>query len=214
MRYDITSAGIEEFLSFLFDHELVPLSHRPEAPRPWYPDAEVNFDPCQVLSLYTQLFTAPLPRLSSFSKEQLEQGFWASLGGDLECGVMPLIGEAEIPYEIREGCVRSMFYLFERYFADESLKTFPFMWWDPLAFDWDCGNRFRENGGDDFRLQNAMFETLSQILIIPSEDCQRSALHGLGHLHHPDTEALVLRYLERNDPMDPALRIRPSRVTV
>jgi hypothetical protein len=56
-------------------------------------------------------------------------------------------------------------------------------------------------------MQNAMFETLSQILSLPSLECQRAALHGLGHLHHPDTEALVLRYLERNESIEPSHRV-------
>jgi hypothetical protein len=99
-----------------------------------------------------------------------------------------------------------MFTLFERFFSSESLESFPFMWWDPLAYDWHCGNRSRENGGEDLWMQDAMFETLAQILDLPSLECQRAALHGLGHLHHPDTETLVLRYLAGNGPMDPALR--------
>jgi len=169
-------------------------------------DAEVTFDPSQVVGLYTDLFTEPTPWLSPFAKAQLEQGFWMILGGNLECGVMPLIGEESVAYEIRERCVRSMFFLFERYFSAESLESFPFMWWDPLAFDWDCGNRCRENGGEDLWMHNAMFETLDQILTLPSIECQRAALHGLGHLHHPDTEALVLRYLARNESINPAVR--------
>jgi len=200
------SAVIGEFVSFLFDHEVVPLSHRPEDPRPWYLDAEVDFDPSQVVGLYTQLFTAPKRYLSPFSKAQLEEGFWAILGGNLECGVIPLIGEESLSFEIRVRCVRSMFHLFERFFADESLETFPFMWWDPLTFDWDCGNRNRANGGEDLWMQNAMFETLSQILTLPSQECHRAALHGLGHLHHPDTEVLILRYLARQETIDLALR--------
>jgi hypothetical protein len=206
VRYDITATAIGEFVSFLFDHEVVTLSHRREDPRPWYLDAEVKFDPSQAVGLYTQLFTAPKRCLSPFSKAQLEQGFWAILGGNLECGVMPLIGEESLSFEIRERCVRSMFRLFERFFADESLESFPFMWWDQLTFDWDCGNRVRENGGEDLWMQNTMFETLSQTLTLPSKECQLAALHGLGHLHHPDTEALILRYVAHDEAMDPALR--------
>ncbi len=117
-RYDISSAAVGEFVSFLFNHEAVPLSHRPEDPRPWNLDAEVAFDRSHVVGLYTQLFTDPTPWLSPFSKAQLEEGF----------------------------------------------------------------------------------------LILPSIECQKSALHGLGHLDHPDTEALIRGYLACNDPMEPELR--------
>ena len=205
-RYDITSATIEEFVPFLFDHEAVRLSHRPQDPSPWYLDAEVEFDASQVLSHYARLFTEPTMWSSRFSKAQLEGGFWAILGGNLECGVTPLITEGSVSYDIRERRVRSMFSLFERFFSWESLETFPFMWWEMLAFDWDCGNRRRENGGEELWMQDAMFETVAQILGLDSIECQRAALHGLGHLHHPDTETLILRYLARNEPIDPELR--------
>ncbi len=80
------------------------------------------------------------------------------------------------------------------------------MWWDPLTYDWHCGDRSRENGGEDLWMQNAMFETLAQILALPSVECQRAALHGLGHLHHPHTEALVGRHLALDELIDPAIR--------
>ena len=55
-------------------------------------------------------------------------------------------------------------------------------------------------------MQDVMFETLSRILELDSPTCQGAALHGLGHLHHPDTEQLIRRYIERNKSIDPALR--------
>jgi hypothetical protein len=41
---------------------------------------------------------------------------------------------------------------------------------------------------------------------VPSESCQTAALHGLGHLHHPDTNELVQSYLARNPSITPDLR--------
>ena len=32
-----------------------------------------------------------------------------------------------------------------------------------------------------------MFETMSAILMIDSDECRHAALHGLSHLHHPGT---------------------------
>ncbi len=54
-----------------------------------------------------------------------------------------------------------------------------YMWWDLIR-------------PDDVSI-------LEEILALPSEACQRAALHGLNHLH-PDAEAseLVARYIERN----------------
>jgi len=55
-------------------------------------------------------------------------------------------------------------------------------------------------------MQDVMFETLSNILALDSEFCQRAALHGLGHLHHPGTEQLVQQYLEQHSALDGELR--------
>jgi hypothetical protein len=44
-------------------------------------------------------------------------------------------------------------------------------------------------------MQDVMFETLSAILRLEAQHCQAAALHGLGHLHHPDTQALVDKYI-------------------
>ena len=44
-------------------------------------------------------------------------------------------------------------------------------------------------------MQDVMFETLARILELDSPRCQGDALHGLGHLHHPETEQLVERYI-------------------
>jgi hypothetical protein len=44
----------------------------------------------------------------------------------------------------------------------------------------------------------SFFETLEQILSFDSETCQGPALHGLGHLHHPDTPALIDRYIKQH----------------
>jgi hypothetical protein len=71
------------------------------------------------------------------------------------------------------------------------------MWWDSLCYDWHCGNKKRENGGDDLELQDIFFNTLVKVLALDSWICQGAALQGLGHLHHPDTAQVVTR-MRRN----------------
>jgi hypothetical protein len=87
--------------------------------------------------------------------------------------------------------------LFRILFATEPLDTSVQMWWDILCYDWHCGNRKRERerGGEDERMQDVIFQTLTAILALDSGICQRAALHGLGHLHHPETENLIQRYI-------------------
>jgi hypothetical protein len=51
---------------------------------------------------------------------------------------------------------------------------------------------------EDRRVQEAMFSALTKILAIDSLSCQLAALHGLGHLRHPNTETAIRTYLARS----------------
>ena len=55
-------------------------------------------------------------------------------------------------------------------------------------------------------MQDVIFETLARILALDSSNCQRAALHGLGHLHHPDTSKLINEYLQKNPSISAELR--------
>ena len=197
-QYDLRGASFDQFVDFLFDHEV--------APRDWYAHVEVEYDPYRVVSCYTRLFTSSRFLLSRFSKDQLEQGFWAVHGPVLDCSVSNIIWDQEVPFDIRERCVRAMYRLFADLFAEEPLNSAANMWWDSLAYAWHCGNRTRAKGGEDRLMQDVMFETLARILEIPSEPCQVAALHGLGHLHHPDTDGLIQGFLGKNGSLAPKLR--------
>jgi hypothetical protein len=93
---------------------------------------------------------------------------------------------------------KTMADLFRNFFATEPLDSSVQMWWDSLCYDWHCGYRKRERGGEDERMQDVIFQTLTAILALDSNICQRAALHGLGHLHHPETEDLIARYIARH----------------
>lgn len=191
-EFDVSEYTFDEFVSFIFDHE--PSSDWNKQP-PWYFSLEVIYDPQKVCAHYTQLFRQPSSLLERFSKAQLEEGFWAIHGGALDCAVSRAIWDTDVPFAAREECVRSMTDLFRLFFVTEPLETASNMWWDSLCYDWHCGIRVRERGGEDLRLQNVMFETLAVILRLDSEPCQIAALHGLGHLHHPGTAALVHTFI-------------------
>ena len=76
------------------------------------------------------------------------------------------------------------------------------MWWDALTYDWHCGNRDRDRGGEDLLMQDVMFETLVKILRLESANCQYAALHGLGHLHHPETREAIDAYYKLSTAED------------
>ena len=63
------------------------------------------------------------------------------------------------------------------------------MWWDCLrGFDEDI----------DIKVYDWMFEALSEILKIDTFDCQMSALHGLGHIEHPEKKNLIETFLRQH----------------
>jgi hypothetical protein len=191
---DITNCSFEEFVTYLFARSVPVEAERRD---PWYWNVDVTFDPKRVCEYYVRLFREPSFLRERFSKAQLEQGFWAIQSCNLSCSVSQLIWDINLPLATREECIKSMLDLFKRLFAAEPLETSVQMWWDSLCYDWHCGNRKRERGGEDAAMQDVMFHTLSSLLALDSPVCQGAALHGLGHLHHPGTEELVHQYLKQ-----------------
>jgi hypothetical protein len=194
-QVDVTKFSFEEFVSFLFNRDVPPESKKID---PWDWNIEVEFDPQKICAYYVRLFRQPEFLLTRFTKLQLEQGFWAIQGPNLDCSAYRIIHESELPFSAREECIRAMSDLFTRLFAKESLDTSVYMWWDSRCYDWHCGNRRREQGGEDEQMQDVFFETLAQLLSSDFENCQGAALHGLGHLHHPDTPELINRYIHEH----------------
>jgi hypothetical protein len=152
--------------------------------------------------LYIRLFEEPSFLFEKFNPEKLEQGFWAAQSCNLACSVSELVWESEAKLELRKQCIRAMYSLFEKFFSKDSLETSCYMWWDSLAYGYCCGNYFRERSDEERRMQDVMFETLCKILSLKSEGCQFAALHGLGHLRHPDTEAAISSYLSLHPELE------------
>ena len=89
------------------------------------------------------------------------------------------------------------------------------MWWDGICYDWHCGSEFEREVEEDLEMQDVMFQTISAILFLDSQHCQKSALHGLGHLHHPETQTLVPKVHRSSSLADRAgERIRVSRCEI
>ena len=201
-QYDLVGASFDEFIAFIFDRDYVPIPAGDDKPEPWYWSSEIAFDSRQVADHYLRLFADPGFLRIRYTEDQLEQAFWAIQSPNLDCAVREIIWDESVALEVRERCVRSMETLFAELFSDCPLDTSVWMWWDSLTYDWHCGIRKRETGGEDESMQDVMFETLARILGQPSFACQAAALHGLGHLHHPETERLIHRYLEGNPSLD------------
>jgi hypothetical protein len=196
---NLTDVSFDEFVAFLFDHEINPdAPAQPEKYDPWYFHVETEFDAKKIAAYYVRMFRQPAFLLNRFTKEQLEEGFWAIQGPNLNCAVSRIIEDPDLAISLKEECIRSMAELFKRLFATEPFDSSVQMWWDSLCYDWHCGNRRRELGGEDLKLQDIYFNTLSEVLAIDSWICQGAALHGLGHLHHPRTKKLIERFVDEH----------------
>jgi len=192
---DISQCSFDEFVSFLFARDVPDETEKSD---PWYWNTEVTFDPQRACEYYVRLFRRPAFLMERFSKSQLEEGFWAIQGPNLSCSVSGLIWNMDLEFATRQQCVQSMLDLFKNLFAVEPLDTSAQMWWDSLCYEWHCGNRNRQQGGEDLLMQDVIFQTLTAILALDSEFCQGAALHGLGHLHHPETAELIECYIRQH----------------
>lgn len=191
----LTNSSFDDFVEFLFDRDV---SLESKGQDYWYWHVQVEFDAKKIAAYYVQLFRQPEFLLARFTRPQLEEGFWALQGPNLACSVFRIIEDSELPLSIREECIHSMADLFKCLFVTEPLDGSVQMWWDSLCYDWHCGNRNRERGGEDLKLQDVFFQTLADVLAIDSWICQKAALHGLGHLHHPQTKELIDRFVDEH----------------
>jgi hypothetical protein len=199
---DIIGISFDEFVQFVFARS-IPANPKAE---PWYWHVETIFEAGEIADHYIRLFNQPAFLLTSFLPAELEQGFWAIQSCNLDCAVAQIIWIEELPFAVRELCVRSMFHLFEKLFSVQPLETSAHMWWDSLCYDWPCGNRSRAKGGEDESMQDVMFETLAKVLELDSVHSQGDALHGLGHLHHPLTEQLILGFIAKHPEISPEMK--------
>lgn len=200
-RVDLTNSSFDEFVSFLFDRHV---SVESEERDHWYWHVDAEFDAQKIGAYYVRLFTNPEFLRTRFTNVQLEEGFWEIQGPNLDCSVSRIVEDSSLPLSVREKCIRAMEHLFRRLFAEESFgKTAVPMWWDSLCYDWHCGNRNRDRGGEDQELQDIFFQTIAKVLAMDSWTCQWAALHGLGHLHHPGTMALIQRFIDEHPSLTP-----------
>jgi hypothetical protein len=88
--------------------------------------------------------------------------------------------------------------------------TASYMWWDLILHGfWDSSRPVIAGTwrGDPSKLDaesrillDVLFETLTRILAIPNRASQLSALHGLGHLYHPQVHDAVQQFIDTNPP--------------
>ena len=192
-------ATFEEFLQAVFDP--------PNACIPsWYDEEDFELETDTLIDWYIHLFSEPELLFGRFNPEQLERGFGAMINCNFQLAVSELVWETTVPLEHRLRLVASFYDLYNRFFQRLSFWYATNMWWDAVASAYECGTAVRGRSEEETRLQDAMFDALVRTLAINSSECQRAALHGLGHLHHPAVDNAIADYLARNSTLDPELR--------
>jgi hypothetical protein len=158
-----------------------------------------------------RLFRKPEFLLKDYSAKQIENGFYFVT--QMLCFIKfdGLMWDKRLPISFRQELISSMFDLFQNLFSKIKTETICFMWWDILAFGYYMENGKAEDE-DGEEIQQIMFETLLKILEIDSVDCQKSALHGLGHLKHKDTEFVINNFLKNHKVSDELENYAKSRI--
>jgi len=106
-------------------------------------EAEFEVDDAALVDIYAGLFTNPEFLLGRYSHDQLDAGFAAMINCDNDLAVSELVWNRGVPIEKREHLISSMEHLYERFFRRESFVYSTFMWWDALAYAFECGNAVR-----------------------------------------------------------------------
>ena len=199
--YDLRGVSVVEFIKFLFDHDVPEDTEDPEL---WYDEYDmwIDYNKDELVDLYIRLFNDSADLLNRYSEEQLDQGCWVMMGPNLEVSLESIIWDDGIARAKRVMLIYSMYDMYNYFYKLNKLDTSCEMWWDSLAYDfYDNELRNRENKETQV-IQDAMFSTLKKILEIDAKHCQTAALHGLGHLRHPDTEQAIKDYLRKHPGLD------------
>lgn len=125
-------------------------------------------------------------------------GMW-----DANLRLQELLFDPPIPLTPLSDCIRSMYRAYSDYVSklerepDPEIESEFYMWWDLILHGfWNSSRRTWR--GDPSKLDaesgallGVLFETLTRILAISNRATQQSALHGLGHLYHPQVHGAV-----------------------
>jgi len=210
--FDLSQLTFDEFVNFFFDHDVDAEEH-------WYQDPSFdNFNdfndegvmsPRIVVGHMTRLFTSLTDVLSRFSQRQINAGVWAMFSyGPFR--LQKYLWLPSTPITERLDCIHSMFFVYSEFVAKSTVQVMEncfSMWWDFVSSGFWEQMHFSDGIAEgDFAALNderralldAMFQTLSKILVLSDSRAREYALHGLGHLRHPGVRSLVQRFLDEH----------------
>ena len=217
--------SFDSWLRWVFDRPVTkPQWYWDPCDDPWFED------PTTVLAYLRRLFEQPELLISAYSRAQVAQGLWFLAAGT-SSGCTKYFSDPAISWPIRKEAIASIPELFGHLFArecgdalghvdrqgDDPLCGCCYMWWDIFPADggWDISPT---EGGQE--LIDALLDAMAAILLVPSEACQESALHGLGHAaeRFPGrAKAIIDEFLDRQPKVSEelkqyALRAREGKI--
>jgi hypothetical protein len=212
---DLSSKTFDEFVDFFFARRVVSEKEHfdyflTDLEGQRYDEA-VPSSPEILVSHMTKLFTEFGEIAPKYSLAQIDQAIWAFLGSYFQ--VYGFLFDSSVPFPNRLQCIRSMYCVYSDFVARSEADPNPnlsgfFMWWDLVLHGFWTPPKLFVPGtyrGDASKLDSesrvlldVVFETLKRILELPDTETQRCALHGLGHLHHPEVHETVQHYIDAN----------------
>ena len=176
------TTDFEAWVGFIFDRDVSDPEWfwSPEFDTRWQ---ALEITPAVTVPYLTRLYQEPAV-LARFSLEQIAQGIWFLVGESSPAQPSHALLDAAIPLQDRLDCVKAIASFFRDFVAGAApgsadTETNPFhiacyMWWDIFP-TWGGGKAAEPE------LDQACLEVMAEVLAIPSELCQLSALHGLNH---------------------------------
>jgi len=204
--FDLSTLSYEQFIEYFFT--------KPEGEL-W----DLDFDgrqfvlqkltrPETILHYLTQFFVEFRKLAEPLPLETLDSGITAMFSGAY-FQLQSVLWNNSLDLPERIHCIRSMYRIFADFVANckvEVLGACFYMWWDYICSSfWFEQTYERKLPTEDYNLLcehdrmllDAMFSTLVEILKLDDDRTQSYALHGLGHLHHPQVRAVVQEFINR-----------------
>jgi arsenate reductase len=225
-EFDLAALDYPAFLTFFFDRPVVEFKDQYDLFRKGF-DYFVAKDPGVVVGHLRTMCRSFTELSERYSAEQIDQGLWAVFGAGINCEQFlfdPSV-DRDVRIECIESMYLPFRDVVVKRTGDPR-DSFYWMWWDMiLTTFWLSTGQWKFNGAglapkqyieklreysaaspykysdlnDAQKLMaDSMYETLLKILALDHPGCQWSALHGLGHLHHPLGRDTLRRYLDQH----------------
>ncbi len=200
-EFDLSALSYPQFLDFFFDRPIVGNDKEYDLFRSGI-DGFIASNPATVVAHLQAMCRGFSELTKAYSHQELDQGLWAVFGAGISCE--QYLFDPAVDIGLRIECIESMYFPFRDVVAQSSLgrdESFYFMWWDMILHTfwhiyYSTDDDYQKLPADGKQMFESMYQTLLKILALDHTACQWSALHGLGHLHHPLVRQTVQKYLD------------------